>query len=106
MASTTPFLNAVSTRHSRYNLLAQSPIPNARILDIVHHALSHAPSPFNVRSTRCLVFFGEHHTKLWQHAYEVTQKEMPEAMGLFGPKIKGYEAGYGTVSLLFSIIVV
>ena len=43
MASTTPFLAAVANRHSRYNLLKESPIPNSRIPEIVHHALAHEP---------------------------------------------------------------
>jgi hypothetical protein len=100
MASTTPFLTTVANRHSRYSLLKNSPIPNSRILEIVHHALAHGPSPFNVRSTRCLVFFGDHHTKLWQHAYDITERETPAALGVLGPKIKGYQAGCGTVCQL------
>jgi len=105
MASTAPFLTAVANRHSRYDLVKASPIPNKRILEIVKHALKYGPSPFNVRSARCLVVFGEHHNKLWQHAYEVTEKDSPASIGILGPKIKGYEAGYGTVcDLLFVLL--
>ncbi|KAG9197091.1 hypothetical protein G6514_002455 [Epicoccum nigrum] len=97
MSSSTPFLTAVANRHSNYNLLNESPIPNTRILDIVQRALAHGPSPFNVRSARCLVLFNNHHTELWQHAYNATERAKPAALALLGPKIKGYQAAYGTV---------
>ena len=99
MASTTPFFTAVAGRRSVYALSKESPISNDRILEIVNHALKHAPSPFNVRSARCIVLFGEEHTKLWENAYEVTENATPQVMGILGPKIKGFQAAYGTVSL-------
>jgi predicted oxidoreductase (fatty acid repression mutant protein) len=98
MASTTPFLTAVASRRSVYTLTKESPIPNNRIIDIVNEALKHAPSPFNVRSARCIVLFGEEHTRLWQAAYKITEETTPGAIGILGPKIKGYEEAYGTVS--------
>jgi predicted oxidoreductase (fatty acid repression mutant protein) len=98
MASSTPFLTAVANRRSLYALSKESPISNDRIVEIVNHALKHAPSPFNVRSTRCIVLFGEEHTKLWENAYKVTEQATPQFMGILGPKMKGYEAAYGTVS--------
>lgn len=64
MPPTTSFLTAVANRHSNYTLLNESPITNSRILEIVHHALAHGPSPFNVRSARCLILFRDHHTNL------------------------------------------
>ncbi|KAF2790532.1 Nitroreductase [Melanomma pulvis-pyrius CBS 109.77] len=96
MASTTPFLAAVAGRRSQYAVSKESPISNDRILEIVNHALKHAPSPFNVRSTRCIVLFGEEHTKLWENAFKVTEQGMPQAMGILGPKIKGFQGAYGT----------
>jgi predicted oxidoreductase (fatty acid repression mutant protein) len=98
MASTTPFLTAVANRRSVYGLAKESPIHNDRIIEIVNEALKHAPSPFNVRSARCIILFGEEHTKLWQAAYKITEEETPGAIGILGPKITGYEAAYGTVS--------
>lgn len=80
--------------------MKQSPIPNSRILEILHHAFAHGPSPFNVRSARCLVFFGDHHTNLWRHVYDATKKDTPAALAVLGPKIKGFQAAYGTVGQL------
>jgi len=98
MASAIPFLTAVASRRSVYTLAKESPIPNDRILDIVNEALKNGPSPFNVRSARCIVLFGEEHTKLWQAAYKITKESIPGAIGILGPKIIGYEEAYGTVS--------
>jgi predicted oxidoreductase (fatty acid repression mutant protein) len=99
MASTTPFLTAIALRHSIYALAKESPIPNTRILEIVTEALKHAPSPFNVRSTRCIVLFGDEHNKLWEHTYQVTERDSPQAMGILGPKIKGLGGAYATVRI-------
>ncbi|KAF2182181.1 Nitroreductase [Zopfia rhizophila CBS 207.26] len=96
MASTIPFLTVVTGRRSMYALSKESPISNDRILEIVEYALKHAQSPFNVRSTRCIVLLGEEHSKLWEEAFKITAKNSPEAIGVLGPKIKGFVAAYGT----------
>ncbi|PVI07167.1 Nitroreductase [Periconia macrospinosa] len=98
MASTVPFLTAVAARRSVYALAKESPIPNSRIVEIVHEALEHCPSPFNVRSTRAVVIFGEYHSKLWDVAYANTEKnEGEKAIQALGPKIKAFGAAYGSV---------
>ncbi|KAF2447519.1 Nitroreductase [Karstenula rhodostoma CBS 690.94] len=97
MASTTPFLTAIASRRSVYALSNESPISNTRILELVTEGLKHAPSPFNARSTRAIVLFGAEHEALWEHAYRVTEATMPGAMGILGPKIKGFVAAKGTV---------
>lgn len=103
MASTTSFLSAVAARRSAYALAKESPIPNASIVEIVHAALEHCPSPFNVRSSRAIVVFGDHHTKLWEVAYSNMGKAVDEqTMAMLGPKIKGFAAAYGTVSFVSS----
>ncbi|OCK80660.1 Nitroreductase, partial [Lepidopterella palustris CBS 459.81] len=96
MASTTSFLAATKARRSMYALAKESPISNERILEIVQHALKYAPSPFNVRSTRCIVLFGAEHDKLWDIAYKATEETTPMALPILGPKIKGFAAAYGT----------
>jgi uncharacterized protein len=101
MASSTAFFEAVSSRRSMYTLDKNPPISKEKIQEIVTFALKHAPSPFNVRSTRVVLLFGEEHEKLWQEAYAVTEKQSPAAIEILGSKIKGFEAAFGTVSLLF-----
>lgn len=98
MASKTSFLEAIASRRSVYALSKDSPISNERISELVNEALKHAPSPFNARSTRILVLFGDDHTNLWEHAYKVTEETKPALIGFLGPKIKGFVAAKGTVS--------
>ncbi|KAH7130785.1 Nitroreductase-like protein [Dendryphion nanum] len=97
MSSTTSFLTAVANRRSIYALTKNLSTPTSRILEIVTHALKHTPSPFNVRSARCIVLFGPDHDALWQHAFQVVQDSTPAALNILGPKIKGYEAAAGSV---------
>lgn len=99
MASTTPFLTAIASRRSVYVLSKKSPITNTRILELVSEALKHAPSPFNVRSTRAIVLFGAEHEALWEHAFKVVEESTPGMIGILGPKIKGFVAAQGTVRL-------
>jgi predicted oxidoreductase (fatty acid repression mutant protein) len=96
-STTTSFLTAVQERRSIYTIKKTSPIPNSRIKEIVHHALKYAPSPFNVRSCRCIILFGAEHEKLWNEAYKITEEQTPGAIGILGPKIRQFGEGYGTV---------
>jgi predicted oxidoreductase (fatty acid repression mutant protein) len=98
-STTTSFLTAVQERRSIYTIKKTSPIPNSRIKEIVHHALKYAPSPFNVRSCRCIILFGAEHEKLWNEAYKITEEQTPGAIGILGPKIRQFGEGYGTVCL-------
>lgn len=97
MASKTPFLQAIASRRSVYALSKDTPISNDRILELVTDALKHAPSPFNVRSTRILVVFADEHIALWEEAYRVTQEVTPASIAILGPKIKAFGAAKGTV---------
>ncbi|KAH7385664.1 Nitroreductase-like protein [Pyrenochaeta sp. MPI-SDFR-AT-0127] len=98
MASTTPFFDAVINRRTIYTLANTSRVPQSRITEIVHQALKYCPSAFNVRTCRCIILFGEEHTKLWDHAAEVTPKVAPaELQDLLVPRIGIFRAAYGTV---------
>ena len=97
MASTTSFLDAVTERRSVYAISKESTISNERIIEIVTHAIKYAPSPFNVRSTRCILVLGDQHDKLWQEAYKITAEQTPQSIGVLGPKINDFIKGYGTV---------
>ncbi|KAF1974991.1 Nitroreductase [Bimuria novae-zelandiae CBS 107.79] len=100
MASTTPFITAIAERRSVYALSNEAPISNERILELVTEALKHAPSPFNVRSCRAVVLFGDEHTALWEEAYRVTEATTPAAISILGPKIKAFGDAKGTVVFL------
>ncbi|KAF2496125.1 Nitroreductase [Lophium mytilinum] len=96
MAYQTSFLAATKARRSIYTLTPTSPISAARIENLIGHAIQYAPSPFNVRSTRVVILFGAAHTKFWDFGLAMVQANTPQALGLLGPKIKGYSEGYGT----------
>jgi predicted oxidoreductase (fatty acid repression mutant protein) len=97
MASKIPFLEAIASRRSVYALSKNTPISNDRILELITSALEHAPSPFNVRSTRILVLFADEHTRLWDEAYKITEEATPASIAILGPKIKAFSAAKGTV---------
>ncbi|KAF2735246.1 Nitroreductase [Polyplosphaeria fusca] len=97
MASTTPFLPATAARRSMYALSKTCPISNDAILAIITHAVTYAPSPFNVRSTRCILALGPAHTSLWSAAHTATALASPSAMPFLGPRIAAFGAAYGTV---------
>lgn len=53
-------------RRSYYDLTPESPIPDARIEEIVRFVLKNTPSAFNSQSTRLVLLLHEHHAKLWK----------------------------------------
>lgn len=92
------FLAATKARRSITALKNESPIPDKQIVEIVQHAILHAPSPFNVQSCRAIVLFKKEHEKLWDVAKETLQATVPPAqMAFFEPKLKEYRGAYGTV---------
>ncbi|KAH8689613.1 Nitroreductase-like protein [Talaromyces proteolyticus] len=94
----TPFLETVESRRSLYQLTNTSPIPDARIKEIVSLSLKHAPSAFNVQSARAVILLREQHEKLWDIGLKVVQEEMPPAAQAFLTKrVVGFRGAYGTV---------
>jgi predicted oxidoreductase (fatty acid repression mutant protein) len=98
MADKTSFLEATKARRSLYSLSKESPISNDRIISIVEHAIRYAPSPFNARSCRCIILFGDDHDKLWDMGAAAIQSCMPMAVDILIPKVQGFRGAYGTVN--------
>ncbi|KAH0041072.1 Nitroreductase, partial [Aureobasidium melanogenum] len=97
MADKTSFLDATKARRSLYSLSKESPISNGRIISIVEHAIRYAASPFNARSCRCIILFGDDHDKLWDMGAAAIQRCMPMAVDILIPKVQGFRGAYGTV---------
>lgn len=96
-----PFLDATVMRRSILQIKAETPIPVERIVEVVQHAIKHAPSPFHVQSCRAIVLFNDEHKKLWDITKDTVQKTMPpQLITALEPKLKGFREGYGTVSRL------
>lgn len=95
------FLDATVVRRSVVQIKAETVIPEERIVDIVQHAILHAPSPFHVQSCRAIVLFDDEHRKMWDIAKETVVTTMPPPVfASLEPKLKEYRGGYGTVSRL------
>jgi predicted oxidoreductase (fatty acid repression mutant protein) len=97
--TTATFLEAVKDRRSIYALTAESPISDARIEEIVKHAVKWAPSTYNVQSARAVVLFGDNHKKLWE-IVKTHMAQVPLEGGMrayIDGRIAGYAGSYGTV---------
>ncbi|MCJ1404512.1 hypothetical protein MMC11_007738 [Xylographa trunciseda] len=93
------FLEATKVRRSTITLTNTSPISDNTIVNIVSHAIKHAPSPFNVQSGRAIVLFKKEHEKLWDIAKESVMATLPPpVLATILPKVAEYRGAYGTVS--------
>ena len=99
MASNHSFLEATVIRRSTIDLKKESPVPDARIVELVKHSILHTPSPFHVQSGRAVVLLHQDHEKLWDIAYEHNSKTVPPELfnTRLGPNLKAYKQSYGTV---------
>jgi hypothetical protein len=101
VTSATPFLEAIQSRRSLYALNKSPTISDARIQEIIKHALLHVPSSFNAQSSRIVLLLKDDHDKLWNGLVHDSLKALLPA-DQFAPteqKIKGFAAAYGTVCL-------
>lgn len=98
-SKTDTFLDAVKDRRSIYALDSSSPISDAKIEEIVKHAVKWAPSTYNVQSARAVVLFKDNHAKFWDIVKEHMGK-IPLEGGMrayMDGRIAGWRASYGTV---------
>jgi predicted oxidoreductase (fatty acid repression mutant protein) len=103
MADSKSFFSAVESRRTIYQLSHESPIPDARIKEIVTFALKHTPSSFNSQTSRVVLVLKKKHQELWDAIAEVYKAMLPEdKFNHAKQKFDGFRAGYGTVSSLTS----
>jgi len=92
------FYTAVEKRRSIYTISKQSPISDGKIQEIIEHAVNHAPSAFNMQSTRVVLLLGVQHDKLWDITTETLRKIVPEAaFSDTKEKMDMFKSGYGSV---------
>lgn len=100
MASKISFLEATVIRRSTVDLKKASPIPDARIIELVKHTILHTPSPFHVQSARAVVLLGHDHEKLWDMA--LAHRKLSDPPEFFAsritPNVNAFKGAYGTVS--------
>lgn len=91
-ATVDSLFGAAETRISCYSLTNESTIPDSRIQEIVEYAVKHAPSSFNVQSTRAVVLVKKEHEALWDIADRVAKIATPEKNHDFLAKmVKGFK---------------
>ncbi|PCH35752.1 Nitroreductase [Wolfiporia cocos MD-104 SS10] len=96
--SSAQYLDALKTRRTYYNITPKSPIPDARIEEIVQQVVLHTPSSFNSQSSRAVVLLKKEHEKLWDIVAEVLKPVVPEGgWPATEKKLQGFKSGYGTV---------
>jgi predicted oxidoreductase (fatty acid repression mutant protein) len=90
--------SAIKDRRSIYGISKEAVVADEKIIEIIKHAVKHAPSAFNSQSGRAVVLLGEHHNRLWDITMEALRRKVPEAK--FAPtetKINSFRNGYGSV---------
>jgi len=92
------FLTAVQDRRTYYGISKEAPVPDARIEELVGHAVKHVPSPFNSQSARIVLLLGKHQNRLWDIAKESLRLIVPEnQFPTTEEKINSFRNGYGSV---------
>lgn len=100
MASTKPFSEAVKARRTYYALDSSSPIPDARIQEVVSHAILHVPSAFNSQTSRVVILLNDEHKKCWDLIAEIYKQQLSaEKFEHANQRFQGFRKGYGTVSV-------
>lgn len=91
---------ATVIRRSTIDLQNSSTISDARIEEIVKHAIYNTPTPFDVQSTRAVVLLCADHEKLWNMTYKHAKKNYPPDVfaAHIVPSLKATKESYGTVS--------
>ncbi|KAJ5216959.1 nitroreductase family protein [Penicillium chermesinum] len=102
--STDALIQAAQNRHSIYKLGKNSPVPDAKIEELVNAAILNVPSSFNTQSTRLVILLHDQHDRLWDIAAEAFRERV--AAGSLAeevwknqtePKLQGFKNAYGTI---------
>ena len=98
---TNALLEAAENRRTIYALSNEISVPEARIKEIIEHAIKFVPSAFNTQSTRIIALFKKDHEKLWDITKDVMTTALgPERVKGTLPKLNGFQKGFGTVCFL------
>lgn len=92
------FYAAVEERRSIYAISKDAVVSDARIQEVIEHAVKHIPTSFNSQSGRVVLLLNEQSDKLWNITKETLRKIVPADQ--FAPteeKMNAFGSGYGTV---------
>ncbi|OJT11795.1 hypothetical protein TRAPUB_11656 [Trametes pubescens] len=119
MSGSAAFFEAVKARRSIYTISSESTIPDSKIEEIIATAVKHAPSSFNIQTSRvrplslaqsllisaltryvqAVLLLGDEHKKLWEITLNVLKGIVPaDQFAATEGKVNGcFAAGHGTV---------
>lgn len=100
---TKSFLEAITARRSIYALTPRSPIPHARIQELLNVTMLQVPSAFNSQTVRAALLLGDSHRRFWSMAGEIliAAAEGKEAKEKVKGRMGGFEGAVGTVGASF-----
>jgi len=97
--------DAADLRRSIYQLTKSSSVSDAKLKEIVEHAITTVPSSFNSQSTRLVVLVREEHEKFWDIVHDIVKALAPaDAQEKTAQRMAMFKGAFGTVSLLESIL--
>ncbi|KAF2995479.1 hypothetical protein E8E14_003577 [Neopestalotiopsis sp. 37M] len=93
------FLAAAKYRRTVYGLKASSPVPDARIEEILKEVLSFAPSSYNTQSARFTLVLGEKHKQFWDIVIKESEGILKGAgaWDAMYPRFQAFQNAYGSV---------
>lgn len=90
---------SASLRRSIYQLAKTSSVSDAKLKEIVEHAITNVPSSFNSQSTRLVVLVREEHNKFWDIVHDIVIALAPEdAREKTAARMAMFKGAFGTVS--------
>jgi len=91
-------IQLLQKRRTHYQLAQSSPVPDAKVIELVEQAIKHTPTAFNSQNGRVVVLLSGHHHKLWQLAHDALQALVPaDQFPATAEKIAAFAGAYGTV---------
>lgn len=92
------FMTAVKDRRTYYGISKETAVSNERIVKVIEHAVTYAPSAFNSQSARVVLLLREQHDKLWNITKDTLRKIIvADKFASTDEKINSFRNGYGTI---------
>lgn len=93
---------ASDLRRSIYQLSKTSSVSDAKLKEIIEHAITTVPSSFNSQSTRLVVLVREDHDKFWDLVHNIV-KELapPDAQEKTAARMAMFKGAFGTVRYMY-----
>jgi predicted oxidoreductase (fatty acid repression mutant protein) len=93
------FISAITARRSIYPLSKKQILSDAKLIAVIQESVKHAPSSFNMMSSRVVILLGAEHDAYWNDIVPVELKKVAEAESAAKgiERTKMFQAGAGTI---------